>query len=65
MTLHSVTHQVMPCDYDDTHGRGDFGRPVELPSDLGEFEPLEMIWSAEMHGGADLPLRPAPRKGRR
>ena len=37
---------VMPCDFDDTHSSKPFARPVTLRDGLGEFMPLEMIWSA-------------------
>ena len=47
---------VMPCDFDEAHAEGDYGRPVELREGIGDFAPLEIIWSAELPGAA-LPLR--------
>ena len=52
---------VMPCDFDDTHSSKPFARPVTLRDGLGEFMPLEMIWSANEEEVV-LPLRPPKKK---
>ena len=56
------TNTVMPGDYSGEEGRlcsATLTRPVQLSPGQGHFEPLHILWSAEL--GVPLPLRP-PRK---
>ena len=56
------TNTVMPGDYSGEEGRlcsATLTRPVQLAPGQGHFEPLHILWSADL--GVPLPLRP-PRK---